>query len=51
MQPLQECKNGRPVEPNELFLATHKNKKGLWVDTRSRETHVCLILKFSLIHF
>jgi len=26
---LQERKNGRPVEPDELFMATHKNKKGL----------------------
>jgi len=46
---LQERKNGRPVELDELFMATHKNKKVVWVDTRSRETYVSLILKFSLI--
>jgi len=46
---LQERKNSRPVELDELFMATHNNKKGLWVDTRSRETYVSLILKFSLI--
>jgi len=39
------------VEPDELFMATHKNKKGIWDDTHSRETYVSLILKFSFIHF
>ncbi|XP_068495492.1 uncharacterized protein [Phaseolus vulgaris] len=34
-----ERKYGRPVEPDELFLATHTNKKGDWIDGRSRETY------------
>jgi len=46
----QGRKYGCPVESDELFMATHKNKKGLWIDTRSRETYVSLILKFSFIH-
>jgi len=45
-----ERKYGRPVESDELFMVTHKNKNGAWIDTRSRETYVSLILKFSFIH-
>jgi len=43
---LQEHKYGRPAKPDELFMATHTNKKGEWVDTRSRETYVSLFLQF-----
>ena len=28
------------LEPDELFMATHTNKKGEWVDSRARETYV-----------
>ncbi|XP_027904285.1 uncharacterized protein LOC114164025 isoform X2 [Vigna unguiculata] len=34
-----ERKYGRPVEPDELFLATHTKKNGGWVDGRARETY------------
>ncbi|KAK2390615.1 hypothetical protein QL285_064138 [Trifolium repens] len=30
---------GRPIYPDELFLATHKKKSGDWVDTRSKKTY------------
>ncbi|KAK2428969.1 hypothetical protein QL285_027447 [Trifolium repens] len=30
---------GRPIYPDELFLATHKKKSGDWVDTRSKQTY------------
>ncbi|KAK2397228.1 hypothetical protein QL285_058826 [Trifolium repens] len=30
---------GRPVHPDELFVATHKKKNGEWVDRRSEKTH------------
>ncbi|MCI01832.1 hypothetical protein A2U01_0022861, partial [Trifolium medium] len=30
---------GRPVDPDELFLATHKKKSGTWVDNRSQTTY------------
>ncbi|WJX71950.1 hypothetical protein P8452_55885 [Trifolium repens] len=31
---------GRPVHPDELFMATHKKRNGEWVDRRSEKTHV-----------
>ncbi|KAK2366642.1 hypothetical protein QL285_080003 [Trifolium repens] len=31
---------GRPVHPDELFVATHKKRNGEWVDRRSEKTHV-----------
>ncbi|XP_068501886.1 uncharacterized protein [Phaseolus vulgaris] len=34
-----ERQYGRPPEPDELFMATHTNKKGEWVDSRARETY------------
>ncbi|WJX52560.1 hypothetical protein P8452_38659 [Trifolium repens] len=30
---------GRPVHPDELFMATHKKRNGEWVDRRSEKTH------------
>ncbi|CAJ2660887.1 unnamed protein product [Trifolium pratense] len=30
---------GRPLDPDELFLATHKKKSGTWVDNRSQTTY------------
>ncbi|KAK2361057.1 hypothetical protein QL285_086260 [Trifolium repens] len=30
---------GRPVHPDELFVATHKKRNGEWVDRRSEKTH------------
>ncbi|XP_058750947.1 uncharacterized protein LOC131623957 isoform X2 [Vicia villosa] len=30
---------GRSVDPDELFLATHKKKSGNWVDNRSQTTY------------
>jgi len=38
----QERKHGRPVNPDELFLVTHKKKDGAWVDTHAREVYVGL---------
>ncbi|XP_004505606.1 uncharacterized protein [Cicer arietinum] len=32
-------KLGRSVDPDELFLATHKKKSGNWVDIRSQTTY------------
>ncbi|QCD94575.1 LRR receptor-like serine/threonine-protein kinase FLS2 [Vigna unguiculata] len=32
-------KHGRLVNPDELFLVTHKKKDGAWVDTRVREVY------------
>ncbi|RZB42742.1 hypothetical protein D0Y65_053357 [Glycine soja] len=34
-----ERKYGKPVDPDVLFLATHKNKDGRWVDDRARDTY------------
>ena len=46
---------GRPVHPDELFVATHKKRNGEWVDRRSEKTHVShysienMKLKLSLV--
>jgi len=36
----QERKHGRLVNPDELFLVTHKKKDDAWVDTRAHEVYV-----------
>jgi len=36
-----ERKHGHCVDPDELFLVTHKKKDGAWVDAYARETYVC----------
>jgi len=37
---MQAQELGRSVDPDELFLATHKRKSGNWVDDRSQTTYV-----------
>ncbi|XP_058778900.1 uncharacterized protein LOC131652921 isoform X2 [Vicia villosa] len=34
-----EKKLGRPPNPDELFMATHKKRNGQWVDRRAEKTH------------
>nr|KYP47734.1 hypothetical protein KK1_030616 [Cajanus cajan] len=34
-----ERKYGRPLDPDELFVATHTKKTGSWVDDRARDTY------------
>ncbi|XP_045802058.1 uncharacterized protein LOC123895641 isoform X1 [Trifolium pratense] len=36
---MQARELGRPLDPDELFLATHKKKSGTWVDNRSQTTY------------
>ncbi|TKY53163.1 transposase, Ptta/En/Spm, plant [Spatholobus suberectus] len=35
-------KYGRPLDPDQLFLATHTKKNGSWVDDRARNTKVII---------
>lgn len=46
----QERKYGRPVKPDELFIVTHTNKKGVRVYTCACETYANYLLIFSLIY-
>jgi len=45
---LKERLYGHPVQPDELFMATHTNKKCVWVDTRTCKTYVSLFLQIFL---
>ena len=50
VQNYQERQYGRPPELDELFMATHTNKKGEWVDNRARETYVSYSFNFFYIY-
>jgi hypothetical protein len=40
---MQARELGRSLDPDELFLATHKKKSGTWVDNRSQTTYVSAV--------
>jgi len=38
------------VELDEIFMATHTNKNGDWIDIRARETYVGYLFNFFSIY-
>ncbi|KAL5068111.1 hypothetical protein RYX36_018998 [Vicia faba] len=44
-------KLSRPLNPDELFMVTHKNKNGQWVDHRTENTYVIPFLCLNLISY